>query len=68
MAVMFRVFSAVITIFMVMPIWFYLLYKILVAINASDLMWFLYIAYLPAVLIAMCISAILRESENDRQS
>jgi hypothetical protein len=35
------------TVFITMPIWYYLLYKILTAVNATDLMWFLYWAYLP---------------------
>lgn len=30
-------------------IWFFLLYKILLAVNASELMWFLYAVYLPVV-------------------
>jgi hypothetical protein len=34
-------------VFITLPIWFYLLYKILVAVGASDLMWFLYWAYVP---------------------
>ena len=34
--------------FISLPIWFYLLYKILEAVQASELMWFLYWVYLPA--------------------
>lgn len=29
------------------PIWFYLIYQILTAINASELMWFLFWVYVP---------------------
>lgn len=32
------------------PIWFYLLYKILQSVEATDLMWFLYWVYVPASL------------------
>ena len=33
------------------PIWYYLLYKILEAVNASELMWFLYWVYVPTAII-----------------
>jgi hypothetical protein len=39
----------------VMPIWYYLIYKILVAVQATELMWFLFWIYIPAGLfIRMC--------------
>lgn len=37
------------------PIWFYLLYKILVMVGASDLMWFLYWVYMPFTLVAQVL-------------
>lgn len=40
------------------PIWFYLLYKILVAISASELMFFLYWIYLPAAVIIGIIAKV----------
>jgi hypothetical protein len=42
---------AVMSLLLTLPIWFYLLYKILVAVNATDLMWFLYWVYVPFSLI-----------------
>jgi len=33
------------------PIWYYLLYQLLKRVGASDLMWFLYWAYLPVSLL-----------------
>lgn len=39
------------------PIWFYLLYKILVAVNATDLMWFLYWIYLPFTVLVYALAA-----------
>ena len=43
-----KVFATLLAMFISLPIWFYLLYKILEAVQASELMWFLYWVYLPA--------------------
>lgn len=43
-----------------LPIWFYLLYKILIAVNASDLMWFLYWAYVPASFVAAGVGSVIK--------
>lgn len=48
----------------VMPIWFYLLYRILLAVNASDLMWFLYVAYIPLSVIIGLIQQIIKAMED----
>lgn len=42
----------ILAIFITIPIWLFLLYKILHAVNASELMWFLYWIYVPANFIA----------------
>lgn len=49
--------------FVVMPIWFYLLYQILVRVNASELMWFLYWVYLPAAILVAVVQKILEEEK-----
>ena len=54
--------SAILVLLVTVPIWFYLLYKILIAVNATDLMWFLYWAYVPIAFIA---SAIAKIAESD---
>lgn len=52
-----RTIASIISAFITLPIWYYLLYKILVAVGATDLMWFLYVAYIPFGLIShICIS------------
>lgn len=43
--------SGIIAIFITLPIWFYLLYQILVRVQASELMFFLFWIYLPATLL-----------------
>jgi len=40
------------------PIWYYLLYQILVRVNASELMFFLYWIYLPVGIFAAILAKI----------
>lgn len=42
--------------FITLPIWFFLLYRILQAVNAGELMWFLYWIYLPATALVSVLS------------
>lgn len=42
-----QIVAALLQMFIVLPIWFYLLYKILFFVNASELMWFLFWIYIP---------------------
>ncbi len=44
-----------------LPIWYYLLYKILQAVNATDLMWFLYWIYLPVGIVTKFISDLIKD-------
>ena len=53
-----KVIVGLVAIFVVMPIWYYLLYKLLQAANASDLMWFLYLVYLPAAIFVQTLTKI----------
>ena len=50
---------AIIRTLVTQPIWYYLLYKILQAVEASDLMWFLFWVYLPVGIILVMIEAIM---------
>lgn len=43
--------GVLLTVFIVMPIWFYLLHEILEYIKASELLWFLYWIYVPVNLL-----------------
>jgi hypothetical protein len=54
------VLAAVLVLLVTLPIWFYLLYKVLVAVNATDLMWFLYWAYVPATFVASGIGSVIK--------
>ena len=43
--------ASILAIFVTLPIWFYLIYQILVRVNASELMFFLFWIYVPAMLL-----------------
>jgi hypothetical protein len=42
-----------------LPIWLYLLYKILVMVSATELMWFLFYLYIPAAVIVQIIGRLV---------
>jgi hypothetical protein len=51
-----------IAIFLTLPIWFYLMYQMLVRVDASELMWFLYWIYVPAAAISAGISRMVEKA------
>lgn len=54
-----RYIVAILSIFVVAPIWYYLLYKILAGVGATELMWFLYYIYLPVAILASTLSKLV---------
>jgi hypothetical protein len=56
-----KIVSGLIALFVTMPIWFFLLFRVLEAVNANELMWFLYWVYLPASLFVSVINKIIDE-------
>lgn len=48
--------SGIIALLIVMPIWYYLLHQILVRVQASELMFFLFWVYVPAGLLVQIIA------------
>lgn len=53
--------SGIIGPLLVMPIWYYLLYQILVRVQASELMFFLFWIYVPAGIIAQVLARVARD-------
>jgi hypothetical protein len=53
--------AAILGLFITMPIWFFLLYRILEAIIASELTWFLYWVYVPVGIIVGVLSKVAEE-------
>lgn len=58
------IFAGICSLLIIMPIWFYLLYQILVAINASTPMWVAYFIYLPISLFVSSLSTAIKLWEN----
>lgn len=54
---------AVITTFIYLPIWYYLVYSILVRVDASELMWFLFWVYLPVGIFCAIMNKVLEDKE-----
>lgn len=55
-----KVAAILISLCVSLPIWFYLLYKILVLVSATELMWFLFWIYMPA---SIFINVLLKFAE-----
>lgn len=51
----FQAIATVLTLLVVVPIWYYILYQVLVRVQASELMWFLFWVYVPANFLAALI-------------
>lgn len=49
----------ILQLFVVLPIWYYLMYQILVRVNATELMFFLYWIYVPAALLAATVTKMI---------
>lgn len=58
-----KVISTLIALFVSMPIWYYLMYKILTLVQATELMWFLYWIYLPFGLFASLLAKLVEVLE-----
>ena len=57
-----KAIAGLLALFVTMPIWFFLLHRILEAVNANELMWFLYWAYVPASLLANILAKLAEEA------
>lgn len=55
--------SDIVAMLVVLPIWYYLLYQVLVRVNASELMFFLFWVYLPAGVVTGLISKIAADDK-----
>ena len=46
-----KAFIGIMSICIVMPIWYYLLYQVLVRVDATDVMWLLFWVYIPVTVV-----------------
>lgn len=51
--------TGILTLFVHIPIWYYLVYHILVSIHASELMWFLFWVYMPVGILVNVLQKII---------
>lgn len=56
-----KIVSGMAAVFIILPMWFYILYQILEAINASELTWFLYWVYFPVSMLVTFVGRLLDE-------
>ncbi len=56
-----KVVASICALFITFPIWFFLLYKILVMVNASELMFFLFWIYVPLTTFIGIVSRLVSE-------
>lgn len=49
----------------VQPIWYYLLYQILLLVHATDIMWFLFWVYLPVAILVLILGRIFEYALSD---
>jgi len=59
-----KAIAALLGIFIVLPIWYYLLYKVLQGVNASDVMWLLYWIYLPVGIFVQTLTKIVEAASD----
>lgn len=53
-----KVVAGILSLFVVLPLWLWLMYQILVRVQASELMWFLYWVYVPAAILTSIFARI----------
>ena len=56
-----KLITGMLGVFLALPIWFYLLYRVLDSVNADSLMWFLYWVYIPINLLVAIIGKLVEE-------
>ena len=56
-----KVIAALLVMFIIMPIWFYLIYYILSAVGASQLVWFLFWVYVPVSIFVTSIGKFIED-------
>lgn len=59
-----EVVGALLTLFIALPIWLFLLYSILSAVHPDRLVWFLYWVYVPVQIIIGIIQGVVKSMSN----
>ena len=56
-----KIVNGMLSLFVGLPIWFYILYQVLSAIEASELTWFLFWAYIPVTIFILIVGKVLED-------
>ncbi len=54
-----KLVSFILSVVIALPIWFYLMYQILVRVQASELMWFLFWVYVPVTILSFAVAKMI---------
>lgn len=60
-----RAVGLLVSLCVTVPIWYFLIYEVLIAVHADRLMWFLYWIYFPAGVFAALVEKISKVAEED---
>lgn len=63
-----KIVNAVVMWFITLPIWLYLLYQILIRVEATELMWFLYWVYVPFAIFVGIVGKIVEQPAQAERS
>ena len=58
-----KIINAIVMILVPLPIWLYLIYQIMIKVQATELMWFLFWVYVPVAVITGAIAKYVEPSK-----
>lgn len=56
-----KIIAGLLSLFLSLPIWIYLQYKVLVIIGATELMWFLFWIYVPVTILSLMLAKLVED-------
>jgi hypothetical protein len=57
-----KAIARLVAIFVTLPIWFFLMYRVLDAVHAGELTWFMYWVYVPATILVQLLSKLAEDA------
>lgn len=56
-----KIITGVLSVCLTIPIWLYLFYKVMVMVQATELMWFLFWVYVPVVIVVSALKMVVED-------
>lgn len=56
-----KIITGVLSVCLTIPIWLYLFYKVMVMVQATELMWFLFWIYVPVVIVVSALKMVVED-------